>query len=184
MWTANSAHVSCQSGIPVNSAEETQDIHDAIEEIAAISQLDHRFILAIIMQESSGCVRVNSTNFGVENPGLMQDHDGTGTCNTGNSTSGTGGVTVPCPDSEIVQMIEDGSQGTAAGDGLVQIINRQTVVGSQAFYITARTYNSGSVPADGDLGGCPGATACYASDIANRLTGWVTAASTCTLSCQ
>lgn len=41
-------------------------------------------------------------------------------------------------------------------------------------------YNGGSVDPSGDLGkGC--CTKCYASDIANRLTGWVTANHNCDL---
>ena len=179
MWAANSANMGCPSGVTQNSPEEIQDIHDAIEQVAQLSSVDHRFILAIIMQESAGCVRVQTTvspDGTVTNPGLMQDHDGSGTCNP----SG-GSQTTPCPDSEIVQMIEDGTQGTPQGDGLVQLINQQTIVGSEAFYRAARLYNSGSIPSDGDLGGSPGATLCYASDIANRLSGWVTAARTCTL---
>ena len=180
MWATNSANMGCPSGVTPNSPEEIQDIHDAIEQIAQVSGVDHRFILAIVMQESSGCVRVQTTvspDGTVTNPGLMQDHDGTGTCNP---TPG-GSPTTPCPDIEIVQMIEDGTQGTSQGDGLVQLINQQTVVGAEAFYRAARLYNSGSIPSNGDLGGSPGATLCYASDIANRLSGWVTAARTCTL---
>jgi hypothetical protein len=34
--------------------------------------VDHRFVLAVLMQESHGCVRVNVTSGGVRNPGLMQ----------------------------------------------------------------------------------------------------------------
>jgi len=54
------------------------------------------------------------------------------------------------------------------------------VTGAQAFYYAARIYNSGSIPDSTDLGNADGATACYVSDVANRLTGWVTADSTCT----
>ena len=178
MWAANSANMGCPSGVTQNSPDEIQAIHDAIEQVAQVSAVDHRFILAIVMQESSGCVRIQTTvspDGTVTNPGLMQDHDGTGTCNSG------GTQTTPCPDAEIVQMIEDGTQGTSQGDGLVQLINQQTIVGAEAFYRAARLYNSGSIPSDGDLGGSPGATLCYASDIANRLSGWITAARTCTL---
>lgn len=50
---------------------------------------------------------------------------------------------------------------------------------SQA-YRAARIYNSGRVDPSGDLGKGI-ATHCYASDVANRLTGWVHAKSTCTL---
>lgn len=38
---------------------------------------------------------------------------------------------------------------------------------------------SGYVPNSGDLSEKAGATACYVSDIANRLTGWVRAESKC-----
>lgn len=158
-----------------NTATETSQLHDAIEAVAATSLLDHRFIFAIVMQESNGCVRVPTTEGSHANPGLMQSNQGTGTCNN------AGVVSDPCPVDEIFQMIEDGVFGTASGDGLIQGVNSATgITGAQAFYIAARVYNSGSVPAGGDLG-APGATRCYASDIANRLTGWVVAANDCTL---
>jgi hypothetical protein len=54
------------------------------------------------------------------------------------------------------------------------------VTQSRAFYIAARLYNSGSVASSGDLGGGI-ATHCYSSDIANRLTGWVSADHKCYL---
>lgn len=71
-------------------------------------------------------------------------------------------------------MIQDGTQGTTAGDGLVQNLN---VYGNP--YSAARGYNSGYIPTNGNLSEAAGATACYVSDIANRLTGWVYANSTC-----
>lgn len=39
--------------------------------------------------------------------------------------------------------------------------------------------NSGYVPNSGNLSEKAGATACYVSDIANRLTGWVYAKTKC-----
>ena len=54
------------------------------------------------------------------------------------------------------------------------------VSGAQAFYYAARIYNSGSIPNKNDLGNAGGATNCYVSDVANRLTGWVSATSKCT----
>jgi len=52
--------------------------------------------------------------------------------------------------------------------------------GSAKYYRAARAYNSGAVNPSGDLGkGC--CTHCYASDVANRLTGWVTGDNQCTL---
>lgn len=46
------------------------------------------------------------------------------------------------------------------------------------YYRAARIYNSGSVDPSGDLGKGV-ATHCYASDVANRLRGWVMAEDTC-----
>jgi hypothetical protein len=51
---------------------------------------------------------------------------------------------------------------------------------AQKYYRTARTYNSGSLDASGSLGR-GGATACYCSDIANRLLGWSQGASLCSV---
>lgn len=90
--------------VPDDTDDEIQELQDAINQVAQETFVDHRFILAIVMQESNGCVRVHTTGNGVVNPGLMQSHDGTGTCNS------NGVVQTPCPDSEIVQMIEDGSK--------------------------------------------------------------------------
>ncbi|PWY69717.1 muramidase [Aspergillus heteromorphus CBS 117.55] len=155
-----------------NSATETQDLYDAINEVAEESEVDHRLILAVVMQESKGCVRVVTTSNSVENPGLMQSYEGTGTC-YGKET---------CSKAEIVQMIRDGSIGTAAGYGLASLIDmsdRTTVAG---YYRATRMYNSGvySLESSDNLVSASGATSCYASDIANRLTGWTTAATKCT----
>lgn len=132
--------------------------------------------MAVMMQESKGCVRAPTTNWGVRNPGLFQDHDGNGTCNDPKM----GGVQNPCPMSQIQQMVEDGVAGTAAGAGLEQCITQAASTDISKYYKAARIYNSGSVAPSKDLGeGC--CTHCYASDIANRLTGWVTAPTACTL---
>jgi len=160
-----------------DSGEEVGEIFNAIESVAAATLVDHRFILAIIMQESKGCVRVVTTTSPdgtVRNPGLMQDHNGSNSCFGVN----------PCPQSTITGMVSDGTAGTASGDGLAATINEAQsqfgVTGAQAFYYAARIYNSGSLPDPNNLGNGGGATNCYVSDIANRLTGWVNAASTCT----
>ena len=71
-------------------------------------------------------------------------------------------------------MIQDGTQGTATGDGLVQNLN---MYGST--YAAARGYNSGYLPTSGNLSEAAGATACYVSDLANRLTGWANATRSC-----
>ncbi|QKX59671.1 uncharacterized protein TRUGW13939_06811 [Talaromyces rugulosus] len=176
MFEANKANmlVGCEwMSVPDDTDDEIQELQDAINQVAQETFVDHRFILAIVMQESNGCVRVHTTGNGVVNPGLMQSHDGTGTCNS------DGVVQTPCPESEIVQMIEDGTAGTAEGDGLANCINNAQTTDVSAYYKAARIYNSGSIASDGNLSEGNGATPCYASDVANRLTGWVNAASTC-----
>ena len=106
--------------------------------------------------------------------GVFQDHDGSHSCNDG-------GIQDPCPQSEIAGMVQDGMAGTAAGDGLQQVVAQGGGTGSsQGYYKGARIYNSGSIVSSGDLGRGI-ATHCYASDIANRLTGWVTASHGCNL---
>lgn len=58
--------------------------YDAINNIADQYHIDHRFILAEVLTESSGCVRVPTTGgeaTGIWNPGLLQDYDGYYTCN-------------------------------------------------------------------------------------------------------
>lgn len=162
-----------QWNVPNNSDEEIDHIKNSINTIASSSSVDPRFILAIIMQESNGCVRVPTTNYGVTNPGLMQSHDGTGTCNDGSN------VLNPCPQAQILQMVKDGTEGTAAGDGLKQCLAQEGGLGDvTAYYKAARCYNSGSVAPSGNLGQGI-ATHCYVSDIANRLLGWSLGASHC-----
>ncbi|KAI4856150.1 putative muramidase, partial [Aureobasidium sp. EXF-8846] len=159
-----------------NSPTEISDIKAAIKKVSASSGVDPRFILAIVMQESNGCVRVVTTSWSVQNPGLMQDHAGTGTCNSG------GVITNPCPTSEIEQMIVDGTTGTTSGDGLVQCLSQAAASDVSQYYRAARIYNGGySGFHANDLGtGC--CTLCYASDVANRLTGWSSGPSQCHLS--
>lgn len=161
-----------QWNVPNNSDEEINLIKSSINSVAQSSSLDPRFILAIVMQESNGCVRVPTTSYSVTNPGLMQSHEGTGTCNDGTN------VQNPCPASEILQMIKDGSEGTAAGAGLQQCLAQEGGSGPTAYYKAARCYNSGSVAPSGNLGQGV-ATHCYVSDITNRLLGWSSGASNC-----
>jgi hypothetical protein len=159
---------------PNNSPQEISDINSAIQSVSSATSVDPRFILAIMMQESGGCVRVWSTVGSVTNPGLMQDHDGTGTCNTGTSGS-PGVVSNPCPSSAITQMIHDGTSGTATGEGLQGILSGLGGTSDvSAYYTAARIYNSGSLGTTDGLKnlGAGGATHCYSSDIANRLLGW------------
>ncbi|KAB5572654.1 hypothetical protein GE09DRAFT_1100375 [Coniochaeta sp. 2T2.1] len=165
LWNANvgTIGISCtQFGQANNSPTETAQIKSAIQSVSSASGVDARFILAVVMQESKGCVRVPTTVGSHPNPGLMQDHNGVHTCYGRN----------PCPPSEIVGMIQEGTQGTSSGDGLQQILSRLSAGGAQKFYQAARIYNSGSLPSDGNLSN-GGATSSYPSDIANRLLGCV-----------
>ncbi|KAF4630870.1 hypothetical protein G7Y89_g7261 [Cudoniella acicularis] len=153
-----------------DSPDEISAIYNAILSEAKTSGVDARYILATIMEESTGNVRVGTTVNGITNIGLMQDHAGTANCIN----------TTPCPAATIQQMIAEGTSGTATGDGLKQILQRQTVTVAQAVYITARIYNSGSYHG-GALEEDDGSTPCYCSDIANLLTGWAGDASPCKL---
>ncbi|TWU73844.1 hypothetical protein ED733_005336 [Metarhizium rileyi] len=155
-----------------DSGPEIGAIWDGIQKAAAATGVDHRFILAVMMQESSGCVRAPTTNNGVRNPGLMQDHNGAASCNDG------GYVSNPCPSDTIYKMISEGTAGTDDGDGLANCINRAGTGDVSAFYRAARIYNSGSISSTNQLQNGI-ATHCYASNIANRLTGWVAAESRC-----
>ncbi|KAM0804669.1 hypothetical protein BDR22DRAFT_878779 [Usnea florida] len=177
MFNSSKWHMerSChQFNVDLNTDQEIADMYDAIQFVAEATYVDHRFILAIIMQESGGCVRAPTSNYGVPNPGLMQDHNGTATCNDGNTTQ------KPCPGETIMQMIQEGAGGTTWGDGLAQCLNNAGTSDVSAFYKAARIYNSGSIDDSGDLGEGI-ATHCYASDVANRLTGWVRYPKNCTL---
>lgn len=89
-----------------NSPEEIKDLYDAIKTVAHESRVDHRFILAAIMQETKGCVRAYSSKSpdGIHNPGILQDFMGTHTCNE------DGKVLTPCPKEQILGMIRDGGE--------------------------------------------------------------------------
>lgn len=56
------------------------------------------------MQESGGKVRVGITNDGVSNPGIMLSH----ACVAFDPMD---------PQGSILQMVRDGTEGTASGDG-------------------------------------------------------------------
>jgi LysM domain len=169
----NNLRGSCSKwGVPNNSDNEMNDLQRAIQGVSQESGVDARYIFAIVMQESGGCVRAPTSANGVRNPGLMQDHNGAGTCNEN-------GVRNPCPYDIIYQMIKEGTMGTPSGDGLTQLLNRAGR-DDMGYYKAARMYNSGSIDPSGDLGAGI-ATHCYASDIANRLTGWVNAPTCCPL---
>ncbi|KAK5071246.1 hypothetical protein LTR64_007750 [Lithohypha guttulata] len=192
---ANTMKTAC-TNLGMASGSDTTDneiahIYQAIQSVAAVTGVDHRFVLAILMQESLGCVRVYTTNNGVANPGLMQGHAGAHTCNPA-PKGVSGSMTFPCPYDQIQGMIQDGVGGTQAGAGLAGCLNDVVAAAqaagatgmdgsnSQVYYQAARFYNSGSVDTT-NLDNGFSSTNCYASDIANRLTGWRTVNKTCYL---
>jgi hypothetical protein len=142
-----------------NNENEMSDILGAINLVATASGVDPRFILAVIMQESGGCVRVPTSSWGVMNPGVMQDSNGTANC---------AGID-PCPKSTITRMISEGTAGTVTGDGLANCINAagsaplSANTTSEAYYIASRLYNSGSYSPGDDLGAPTAGTSCYVS---------------------
>ena len=174
MWASNLANVISKScagfGQKDNSPSESAALKSAIENTGRSTGIDPRYILAIVMQESNGCVRAPTTNYGVTNPGLMQSHNGKFTC----------AGTVPCPTSEVDGMINDGVKGTADGDGLQQLLQKAGGSAPENYYRAARMYNSGSIASSGLLQDGI-ATHCYVSDIANRLLGWSEGTSSCSL---
>jgi hypothetical protein len=141
------------------------------------------------MQETGGCVRAPTSIGFVDNPGLMQDHDGTATCNSNHARNGEplsdGEASVPCPPDQISAMILEGTAGTPNGDGLATCLNTAAMLGGSgatAYYWAARIYNTGSYTVGSDLSAPVAGTSCYATDVANRLLGWAGTASPCSLS--
>jgi hypothetical protein len=92
--------------VPNNSDQETQDLYNAIKQIAYQTRVDHRFILAAIIQETKGCVRAKTSTSpdGIKNPGLLQSFKGTHSCNDGSK------VQNPCPTAQILGMVADGGK--------------------------------------------------------------------------
>lgn len=164
-----------------NSDVEIATLLWAINDVAKETLLDHRFILAIIMQESGGCVRVPTSYFVLRNPGLMQTRNGNAFCNDCHENSTCEDEMSeghsPCPPETIVNMVREGAIGTNEGDGLVQCLNKSGAQDVSAYYKAARLYNSGEISQRGLEWG--GANNCYAMDIANRLTGWVESDTQC-----
>ncbi|CAI6264457.1 unnamed protein product [Periconia digitata] len=182
LWAANYEvmmnkldETGCLNAWGPNTEAEVAVIKSGIEAAASTSGLDHRFILATMMQESNGCVRVPtsiSPNEQVRNPGLFQCANGDHTCNE------DGNLKIPCPDDQITGMINDGVLGTASGPGLQQLVVESGAQDVSKYYKALVLYNSGVLPPSGNLGQGR-STRCYASDLANRLTGWTGIGRTC-----
>jgi len=139
---------------------EATAIYNAIVAVSQEAKVDARVILAVVIQECTGNVRVPCTNNGVQNCGLMQSHNPKIQAYDPNNMQAS-----------ITQMIVDGTQGTATGPGLVQLFNGQGVRTMGSLWNVLRGYNSGCVNYK-DLSDGTTATASYVSDVANRLLGW------------
>ncbi|CAO2652830.1 Nn.00g022410.m01.CDS01 [Neocucurbitaria sp. VM-36] len=167
-WDANLQYVqnSCKDhGWGQDNEEtETQAIKDSIEGESETSGIPKELILAVMMQESMGCVRVHTSHHGSDNPGLLQSA-GKASCNP------DGKPISPCPANEIRTMIHEGT----AGEGLKTTLKNSLdffdptgTANDSKWYKVARRYNAGEVLMDEKNLGI-GPTNCYASDIANRL---------------
>jgi hypothetical protein len=172
--------VSCSTndpGVPDNSPQEILQIFNSIERVAKATVLDRRFILAILLQETKGCVRAH-TNYravGVRRLGLMQSHNGASTCNSG-TLGAPKDLLVPCPRGEILGMIYDGVVGASDSPedvSLLKMITRSGTGTVADLYRAARMYDSGPGASLRTLEDGGAGTGSYASDVANRLTGWV-----------
>lgn len=164
MWSKNLESIiktGCQSG-QQNTPENNADLKEAIHNVSKSSDVDARFILAIVLQESSGCVRVQTTANAVSNPGLMQDYNGTHTCY--NKTV--------CPKSEIYGMIHDGVYGTDSSKvyGYKHLLEMTNTTSVAKYYRAAHMYNSGLHSPLDKLQCSSSATSAYSNDVANRLT--------------
>jgi LysM repeat protein len=149
LWKTNSGLMKFN-----DSESEIALIKSSIETVARESGVDVRVILCIIMQESGGNIRVRTTDNGVNNPGIMQSHNGVSF--DPNNPAGS-----------ILQMVRDGTTGTRDGDGLKQCFQHQG-----NWYAAFREYNSGQVNKD-NLNDPVGATPDYVKDAANRLMGHI-----------
>ncbi|CAN9086399.1 unnamed protein product [Alternaria alternata] len=145
-----------------NNDAETKAIKESIESESEVSGVPKEFILAIMMQESKGCVRAPTSESDAHNPGLMQGA-GTTTCHPVGQSSIS-----PCPANDIRAMIHEGTAGEGLRTSLKEsLVAFSTTTDDSKYYKAARRYNSGSQVTNPNLG--HSATACYASDIANRL---------------
>jgi hypothetical protein len=168
-------HASCTqfAGKPAdNTPEEIAQIKASILKVAEYTKVDDRYLLAIMMQESKGCVRAPTTNYGQENPGLFQCFNGKATCNPDSKN-----FVYPCPAQTIKAMVKEGA-GIDMPFGLMQALEQSGASDVSKYYKAARIYNSGQIHTSGNLGAGI-ATHCYATDVANRLVGWDSVTSTC-----
>ena len=112
LWKSNLPNIGSNcvfsSGtVPPNTRAESLALRREIAAVAAETKVSASYILAMVMQESAGCVRVPTTSSweGISNPGLMQSFKGDATCNNG------GKMMQPCPTKMIRAMLLEGVKG-------------------------------------------------------------------------
>ena len=159
--------------VPKNSDQENDFLKAAVIQVSEQTGIDKRFILAITMQESNGCVHVHSTispDGQVRNPGLMQDHDGDHTCNLQREKDTNRGKAIKtsfgsyfwnadqmlanCPEEMITGMVNDGVQGTAAGDGLRQTLRAAMAVNGPVIKRRQSSDLAPTIPIPAELSAC------------------------------
>lgn len=135
-------------------------VQESILQVARDADVDPRFILAVVMQESKGFADTECVGT-TPRCGIMHAPKGSRFDQSDARFS-------------VERMIRDGVQGTAKrGPGLADLLKgrpRLANVPSGNWYALARAYNSGAVGKYLDVvsRGQPG----YVNDIANRLQGW------------
>ncbi|CAN9103188.1 unnamed protein product [Alternaria alternata] len=160
--TSSKVPASTTAGATTTTTRKQRPSRKAIESESEVSGVPKEFILAIMMQESKGCVRAPTSESDAHNPGLMQGA-GTTTCHPVGQSSIS-----PCPANDIRAMIHEGTAGEGLRTSLKEsLVAFSTTTDDSKYYKAARRYNSGSQVTNPNLG--HSATACYASDIANRL---------------
>ena len=159
--------------VPNNSDQENDFLKTAVIQVSQQTGIDKRFILAIAMQESNGCVHVHSTispDGQVRNPGLMQDHDGDHTCNLQREKDTNRGKAIKtsfesyvwnadqmlanCPEEMITGMVNDGVQGTPAGDGLRQTLRAAMAADGPVIKKRQSSDLAPTVPIPAELSAC------------------------------
>ena len=159
--------------VPNNSDQENDFLKTAVIQVSEQTGIDKRFILAIAMQESNGCVHVHSTispDGQVRNPGLMQDHDGDHTCNLREDIDtnrikaikssfesyvwNADQMLANCPEEMITGMVNDGVQGTPAGDGLRQTLRAAMAVNGPVIKKRQSSDLAPTVPIPAELSAC------------------------------
>ncbi|CAG5149603.1 uncharacterized protein ALTATR162_LOCUS2405 [Alternaria atra] len=134
-WEANQdfIKVSCKhDGWGDNNSDAgTQAIRDSIKTESETSGVPTELILAVMMQESKGCVRAPTSQSDAHNPGLMQGA-GTASCH-----SLAQGPVSPCPTSKIRDMIHEGTAGQGLRTSLKESLDAFSTTTDDSKYYKA-----------------------------------------------